>query len=71
MADPDFPDGSANPEMTAKTYYLPRFLPKPAWKLKKLDREGSAGGECPPPSDPPITVQDNVVTGFKHTLFYI
>ena len=29
-------------ELGAKTYYLTRFLPKSAWKWKKLDREGDA-----------------------------
>ena len=34
----DFPDGEGvTPE---KTYHLERFLPKTAWKLKKLDQEG-------------------------------
>ena len=34
----DFPDGGgANPEFGPKTYYLENFLPKTAWKWKRLD----------------------------------
>ena len=36
----DFPDGGgATLEFGPKTYYLAKFLPKIAWKWKKLDRE--------------------------------
>ena len=36
----DFPEGGANPEIGAKTYYLARFLPKTAWKWKITEGEG-------------------------------
>ena len=40
MADPGFPrrgrGGGAAPEVGAETYYLARFLPKTAWKWKKI-----------------------------------
>ena len=35
----DFPNGAPTPVFGAKAYYLARFLPKTAWKWKKLDRE--------------------------------
>ena len=43
VADQGFPRrGAPTPEFGAKAYYLARFLPKTAWKLKKLNREGGA-----------------------------
>ena len=38
--------------MWEKTYYLARFLLKPAWKWKHLDQEGERGSLAPP--DPPM-----------------
>ena len=36
----DFPGGGTNSCAWGKTYYLARFLPKTAWKWKKLDWQG-------------------------------
>ena len=43
MADPVFSiGGCVNLRRGAITYYLPKLLPKSAWKWKKLDQEGNA-----------------------------
>ena len=40
--------GEPTPEFGPKTYYLRGFLPKTAWKWKKLDRGGHIPGAPPP-----------------------
>ena len=42
-------EGTPTPEFRAKTYYLVRFLPKTAWKWKKLYREVGPSLAPPPP----------------------
>ena len=43
VADQGFPRrGATTPEFGAKSCNLARFLPKTAWKLEKLNREGGA-----------------------------
>ena len=47
-ADSWFPRrGAPTPEFGVKTYYLARYLPKTAWKCKKLDQEGRASLALP------------------------
>ena len=57
VPDPWFPIGvvASTPIFGAKTYYLGGFLPKTAWKWKKLDRKEGAGwgSHTYHPLDPP------------------
>ena len=49
VADPGFPRwGGATLEFGPETYYMAKFLPKIAWKWKKLDREQGRASLAPP-----------------------
>ena len=63
MSDPGFlSTGVPSPEKGVKPYYLVIFLPKTAWKWKKLDRDG--GAHVWRPLDPPMCkVTANTITG--------